>query len=116
MRHAMGGEAFSNRIYKGKNPRKVMPPRMNCPVCSRTCFTYSSEEISPETRKLYFACSNPECRMTFSALLSVEAVIIASAISTQFRPAMIKDAKPPGHDFGQMPLFERKDSAAPDPA
>lgn len=84
-----------------RNPTKTMPPRMRCPVCEAQAFTRTSEEITPESRRLYYACSNIQCGMTFSASLTVERVISPSGISASFRAAVDRNAKPPGHEFGQ---------------
>lgn len=100
----------------GRNPTKTMPPRMRCAVCGATCFTRTSEEISPESRRLYYSCSDIQCGMTFSAMLTVEKVISPSGISATFRPAVFRDKRPPGHEFGQtnqMGLFDPMESMPP---
>jgi hypothetical protein len=101
------------------NPAKTMPPRMRCPVCQAQAFTRTSEEISPESRRLYYACSAIHCGMTFSASLTVEKVISPSAISASFRPAVQRDRRPPGHEYGQtlqMGLFDPPDEPSPSAA
>jgi hypothetical protein len=81
-------------------------PAMNCPACGKRSNTRSSEEMSPETRRLYYRCPDIHCSMAWTAILSVEKVISPSGISSKFRPAKMRDEKPPGHDFGQMTIFE----------
>lgn len=88
------------------NARAARVPKMMCPVCATVAKVRSSEEISPESRRLYFFCGNVQCGMTWCASLTVERVISPSAISPSFRPAVIRDARPPGYEFGQGRLFD----------
>ncbi len=89
------------RIHYGK------APVMNCPVCEAKAHTRSSIEIDPTYRQLYYRCSNDECGMTWVASLLFERVLSPSGISAEFRPARQPEGeKPPGHDFGQMTIFE----------
>ena len=81
-------------------------PAMNCPACGKRSNTRSSEEMSPETRRLYYRCPDIHCSMAWTALLSVEKVISPSGISDTFRPPRVRDEKPPGLDYGQMTIFE----------
>ncbi|MPT48019.1 MAG: hypothetical protein E2598_06310 [Sphingobium sp.] len=86
-------------------------PAVGCPACGARANVRSSEEISPTYRRLYLACSNFICGMTFVCSLSFEHVLSPSGVSAEFRPAKIRDEKAPGHDFGQMSIF---DLMAPD--
>ena len=91
-------------------------PASNCPVCEAKAHTRSSQEISPTYRELYYRCSNIECGMTWVASLSFERVLSPSGISSDFRaPRQPKD-KAPGHDFGQMTIFEVIPTVAAHPA
>lgn len=88
-------------LRKGRTKRFM--PVVNCPVCGQRAYTRTSEEISPETRRLYYVCSHWECGMRWQALLTVERVVSPSGISPNFRPAQLKPGKPPGHEYGQSP-------------
>lgn len=81
-------------------------PAVNCPVCNSRALTRSSEEISPTYRRLYLACTDIHCAMTFTASLAFERVLSPSGIRTEFRPAQIKQDKAPGHEFGQMSILD----------
>ncbi len=90
-------------------------PVMNCPACNSKALCRSSTEISPTYRSLYYSCSNFFCGMTFTASLAFEKVLSPSGVSAEFRPANIKPKKAPGHEFGQMNIFDilAKDLSAP---
>lgn len=79
-------------------------PAVNCPVCGAKARTRSSEEISPTYRRLYLACSEIRCSMTFTASLTFEHVLSPSGISAEFRAAQEKPKLPPGHEFGQVSM------------
>ena len=81
-------------------------PAVNCPACGAKALTRSSEEITPTYRRLYLACTDLRCAMTFTASLSFEHVLSPSGISAEFRPARVKDEPAPGHDFGQMSMLD----------
>jgi len=81
-------------------------PVMNCPACGAKALCRSSTEISPTYRSLYYRCENLACSMAFSASLAFEKVISPSGVSAEFRPATIRQKKAPGHDFGQMTIFD----------
>lgn len=81
-------------------------PAVNCPACGAKALTRSSEEITPTYRRLYLACTDLLCSMTFTASLSFEHVLSPSGISAEFRPARVKDEPAPGHDFGQMSMLD----------
>lgn len=82
------------------------PPRMACPVCGTRATVRSSGEVTPVYRRLYYSCENVACGMTWAASLCFEHVMSPSGLRTEFRPASTRDDKPPGHDFGQMTIFE----------
>ena len=81
-------------------------PAVNCPACGAKALTRSSEEITPTFRRLYLACTDILCSMTFTASLAFEHVLSPSGVSADFRPARIKESKAPGHDFGQMSMLD----------
>lgn len=81
-------------------------PAVNCPACGAKALTRSSEEISPTYRRLYLACTEIRCAMTFTASLSFEHVLSPSGISAEFRPARVKAEKAPGYNFGQMSMLD----------
>ena len=81
-------------------------PAVNCPACGAKALTHSSEEITPTYRRLYLACTDLRCAMTFTASLSFEHVLSPSGVSAEFRPARIKNEPAPGHDFGQMSMLD----------
>ncbi|WP_227690206.1 ogr/Delta-like zinc finger family protein [Sphingopyxis yananensis] len=81
-------------------------PAVNCPACGAKALTRSSEEITPTFRRLYLACTQLRCAMTFTASLAFEHVLSPSGVSAEFRPARIKESKAPGHDFGQMSMLD----------
>lgn len=105
-----GGQAMAKMAAASSElvlkPIEGRAPAMNCPACGKRSNTRSSEEMSPETRRLYYRCPDLHCSMAWTALLSVEKVISPSGISSTFRPPKIREEKPPGHDFGQMTIFE----------
>lgn len=79
-------------------------PAVACPACGMRANVRSSDEISPTYRRLYMACSNFHCGMTFVCSLAFEHVLSPSAISAEFRPAKTKADKAPGHEYGQLPV------------
>lgn len=81
-------------------------PIMRCPVCDARALCRNSVEINPTFRRLDYACTNFECGMTFVASLAFDKVISPSGISTEFRPDKVKPTRPPGHEFGQMSIFD----------
>ncbi len=81
-------------------------PAVNCPACGAKALTRSSEEITPTYRRLYLACTDLCCGMTFTASLSFEHVLSPSGVSAEFRPARMRDEPAPGHDFGQMSMLD----------
>lgn len=81
-------------------------PAVRCPACNAKANTRSSEEISPTYRRMYFACTDIRCGHTWLASLSFEHTLSPSGVSAEFRPATMKPSKPPGHDFGQMSMFD----------
>ena len=81
-------------------------PAMNCPACDAKAHTRSSVEVDPTLRQLYYRCSNIECGMTWVASLVFERVLSPSGVNDEFRPARPMKDKAPGHDFGQMTIFE----------
>jgi hypothetical protein len=81
-------------------------PAVICPACGAKALTRSSEEITPTFRRLYLACTDIHCSMTFTASLSFEHVLSPSGVSAEFRPARVKDEPAPGHDFGQMSMLD----------
>lgn len=97
---ADGGPRWNERGHHGK------APVMNCPACNAKAMCRSSVEISPTYRSLYYGCTNFFCGMTFTASLAFEKVLSPSGVSAEFRPATIKPKKAPGHDFGQMTIFD----------
>jgi len=97
-----------HRIHQGK------APVVNCPACDAKAMTRSSLEIDPTYRQLYYRCSNIECGMTWVASLIFERVLSPSGVSAEFRPARADKGKPPGHDFGQMTIFELLPQRPPD--
>ncbi|MGE4430902.1 MAG: ogr/Delta-like zinc finger family protein [Sphingobium sp.] len=101
-------ERGHNRGHYGK------APVMNCPACGAKALCRSSLEISPTYRSLYYRCENLACSMTFSASLAFEKIISPSGVSAEFRPAIIKAKRAPGHDFGQMNIFDILAPVLPD--
>lgn len=100
-----------HRTHEGKAPASI------CPVCEAKAHTRSSLEITPTYRELYYRCSNIECGMTWVASLAFERVLSPSGISADFRSPRQPKEKAPGHDFGQMNIFDVIPSvAAPNPA
>jgi hypothetical protein len=81
-------------------------PAVNCPACGAKALTRSSEEITPTYRRLYLACTDLHCSMTFTASLSFEHVLSPSGVSAEFRPARVKDEPAAGRDFGQMSMLD----------
>lgn len=81
-------------------------PAVNCPACGAKALTRSSEEITPTYRRLYLACTDLHCAMTFTASLSFEHVLSPSGVSAEFRPVRVKDEPAAGHDFGQMSMLD----------
>ena len=58
--------------------------------------------MSAQVRQIYYQCTNVECAMSWSALLSFDRVISPSGLSSGFRQIDAHDAAmPPGHEFGQ---------------
>jgi len=102
---AQGGPA---RGHHGK------APVMNCPACGAKALCRSSLEISPTYRSLYYRCENLACSMAFTASLAFEKVLSPSGVSAEFRPANIKAKRAPGHDFGQMTIFDILAPTLPD--
>ena len=93
---------------------KRRAPFMACPICNSRGIVRSSEEVTPEFRRLYYSCENFKCGMTWSASLSFEHVVSPSGLGTEFREPTSRDEKPPGHDFGQMTIFEVLSVPPPD--
>lgn len=85
---------------------KRRDPHMSCPACDGRAFIRSSEEVTPVYRRLYYQCSNISCSHTWAAALSYLHTIVPSGVSDHFRPPRVREDKPPGHDFGQMNIFE----------
>lgn len=81
-------------------------PAVNCPACNAKASSRSSQEISPTLRQLYYRCTNIECGMTWVASLVFEHALSPSGVNSEFRPAKPLKEKAPGHDFGQMTIFE----------
>ncbi|MFA7597585.1 MAG: ogr/Delta-like zinc finger family protein, partial [Novosphingobium sp.] len=79
---------------------------MNCPACDAKAHTRSSLEIHPTFRQLYYRCTNIACGMTWVASLTFEHVLSPSGVSTEFRPPRPVKEKAPGHDYGQISIFE----------
>lgn len=88
------------RIHVGKSPV------MNCPACDAKAHTRSSLEIDPTYRQLYYRCSSIACGMTWVASLIFERVLSPSGVNSEFRQAKPVKEKAPGHEFGQMTIFE----------
>jgi len=86
--------------------RNNKQPAMCCPVCNAKGNVRSSEEVDPMLRRLYYACTNIECGMTWTASLQFERMLSPSGIGQKFRRATMRDGKPPGADFGQMSIFD----------
>ena len=97
-----------------KNVDRRRATRMNCPVCGSRATVRSSGEVTPEYRRLYYGCENVECGMTWAASLCFDHVMSPSGLGTEFREATSRDDKPPGHDFGQMTIFEVLSPPPPD--
>ena len=95
--------------------RPLRMPRMRCPVCNSHCHARTSEELSPETRRLWYQCINVECSMSFTSLLSFERIVSPSAFGDTFRTMEIRDRRPPGHEFGQASLFDQRPARPPGP-
>lgn len=81
-------------------------PAMNCPVCGSRGNCRSSEEETPEFRRLYYRCPNIICGMTWTATLAFERTISPSGLSAEFRAPKPEHKPAPGHDFGQMTIFD----------
>lgn len=81
-------------------------PVMNCPACDAKALTRSSLEIDPTYRQLYYRCSNIACGMTWVASLIFERVLSPSGVNDGFRPAREIREKAPGHEYGQMTIFD----------
>lgn len=81
-------------------------PVVHCPACAAKAHTRTSEEISPTYRRLYYYCSNLECGMTWVASLAFERTLSPSGVSAEFRAAKLDQDRAPGHDFGQMTIFD----------
>lgn len=92
----------TGRVYR---PRSRLPA-VRCPVCGERAFVRSSEEVTPIVRLLYYYCSNLPCSMAWKSHLGLVSVISPSGISPDFRDTVLKESKPPGHDFGQMSLLD----------
>jgi hypothetical protein len=99
---AAGTEATALPAKKPSAKRPVV----HCPVCNERAHCRTSEEVTPTMRLLYYRCSNLMCSMSWRATLELLNIISPSGISPDFRPAHVKEAKPPGHEFGQAPLLE----------
>lgn len=102
---------MSAQIQNGAERRGLMTitgksPVMLCPKCGAHAITRTSEELSPTTRKLYYRCKFELCGMSWTALLTVENVINPSALGGEIRKSATRNDKPPGHDFGQMTIFD----------
>ncbi len=95
-----------NDVTPGLRPIAGKSPVMLCPTCGTHSITRTSEEISATTRKLYYRCPNVLCGMSWTALLTVENVIHPSALGGELRRPAPRNDKPPGHDFGQMTIFD----------
>lgn len=104
----------TTRDRQGRKPIAGKSPVISCPVCDAKALTRTSEEITPVYRRLYYFCTNLECGMTWRAALVFEDVISPSAISNEFRPAREPKEKAPGHDFGQLNIFQLLPPAPPD--
>lgn len=109
----MSGGFQDTNIVSIDRDRQPRLPVVRCPVCNHRGHTRTSEELSPETRRLYYRCSNFKCGMTWQAILSFEKVVSPSGISPTFRPAHFKERKPPGHDYGQLSILDMLTVASP---
>lgn len=81
-------------------------PAMLCPACEAKAHTRSSMEVAPTIRQLYYRCSSIACGMTWVASLIFERVLSPSGVNSGFRSARPTKEKAPGHDFGQMTIFD----------
>lgn len=111
-----GGDDTTDQVEGGKKPFFPRPrwPHFACPVCGSRGIVRTSDEISPQLRRIYYQCSNIHCSRAWSASLIEEKVISPSALGETVRQMPPDDAKPPGRDFGQMSIFDAipKPSAA----
>jgi len=97
----LGGASAAKPKREGPSTNRL--PIVHCPVCNERAYSRSSEEITPQQRRLYYRCGNFACSMAWTASLIVEKVISPSGISPDFRPLVLKERKPPGHEYGQAP-------------
>ena len=98
--------------FKSGSVRRLnKQPAMNCPTCGAKANVRSSDEVHPTLRRIYYACTNFHCGMTFRASLMFECVISPSALGDHFREPDISDGRPPGRDFGQMNIFDITEGA-----
>lgn len=81
-------------------------PAVKCPACGAKALTRSSEEITPTFRRMYMACTDLHCAMTFTASWIFDSVLSPSGVSAEFRPARVIDEKAPGSDFGQLSMLD----------
>lgn len=49
---------------------------LKCPFCSATSHCRTSQYEAPSVKRTYYQCQNIECSCTFTALESVEAIIM----------------------------------------
>lgn len=75
-------------------------------MCGARGIIRSSEEVSPVLRRLDYQCTELECSATWVCSLVYEKTISPGGKASAIRPPRIRDEKPPGHDFGQMNIFE----------
>ncbi len=100
--NAQGGNIAKSQLRRIEGKAPVML----CAICGTHATTRTSEEITATTRKLYYRCPNVLCGRSWTALLTVENVINPSALGEVQRRTVTRTDKPPGHDFGQMTIFE----------
>lgn len=98
-------------INFGAGRQKNKLPAMSCPKCGAKANVRSSDEVHPTLRRLYYACTNFHCGMTFRASLMFDSVISPSALGDGIREPILRDGQPPGRDFGQMNIFDITDQA-----
>lgn len=108
-----GGAIVAGKTGESRITHHGKAPVVHCPACNAKALTRSSDEISPTYRRLYYRCSNVECGMTWLASLAFERVLSPSGVSADFRPANVDQGKPPGHDYGQMTIFDMLPARAP---
>lgn len=79
---------------------------MNCPFCGAPALCRTSEEVTPTLRRLYYDCPDFDCGARWAASLQVENTVRPSGLATDYRKPRISEAKPPGAEWGQMPLLD----------